>query len=68
LFSYSRVVGEAQELAYRLEMWDDNDTRVEELIALLTDHAMACAAFVEGSGDEPVILRPKSRVLGDSRR
>jgi hypothetical protein len=49
-------------------MWDDNDTRVEELIALLTDHAMACAAFVEGSGDEPVILRPKSRVLGDSRR
>jgi hypothetical protein len=60
-----------QEMPYRLEMWDDGDTRVEELIALLRDHAVARAAFTEAVKRRPgriIILRQKSRVLADSRR
>ena len=36
-----------QELPYRIEMWDDHDTRIEELIALVADHLVARAAFAE---------------------
>ena len=28
-------------------MWDDHDTHVEELIALVADHAVARSAFAE---------------------
>ena len=67
----SRMLDQEQELSYRIEMWDDHDTRIEELIALLTDHAVARAAFAEAVKRRPgklVILRQKSRVLADSRR
>jgi hypothetical protein len=37
----SFMVGEPQPLPYRIEMWDDHDAHVEELIALVTDHAVA---------------------------
>jgi hypothetical protein len=59
-----------QEWPFRLEMWDDDDSHVEELIALVTDHAVARAAFVEAVRRRPgklIILRQKSRVLADSR-
>jgi len=59
-----------QELAYRIEMWDALDTHVEELIALVSDHAVARAAFVEAVRRRPgkiITLRQKSRVLADSR-
>jgi hypothetical protein len=59
-----------QEWAFRLEMWDDQDTHVEELIALVSDHAVARAAFAEAVSQRPgksIILRQKSRVLADSR-
>jgi hypothetical protein len=62
---------EAQELLYRIEMWDDGDTRIEELIALVADHGVAHAAFAEAVRRRPgklIILRQKSRVLADSRR
>jgi len=42
---------------------------VEELIALVADHAMARAAFAEASRRRPgkvIILRQKSRVLADA--
>ena len=58
-------------MPYRIELWDDRNTRVEELIALVADHAVARAAFVEAVRRRPgkvVILRQKSRVLADSRR
>jgi hypothetical protein len=51
-------------------MWDDGDTRIEELIALVADHAVARAAFAEAVKRRPgklVILRQKSRVLANSR-
>jgi hypothetical protein len=56
-------------LAYRLEMWDDHDTRIEELIALLADHAVARAAFAEAVRRRPgkiIILRQKSSAGGQS--
>lgn len=59
-----------QDLPYRVEMWDAHDSHVEELIALVTDHAVARAAFVEAVRRRPgklIILRQKSRVLADSR-
>jgi hypothetical protein len=65
------VVNQVQELPYRIELWDDGDTRVEELIALVGDHAVARAVFVEAVRRRPgkvIILRQKSRVLADSRR
>jgi hypothetical protein len=52
-------------------MWDDDDTRIEDLIALVTDHAVARAAFAEAVQRRPgkvIILRQMSRVLADSRR
>ena len=65
------MVDQVQEWPYRIELWDDRNTRVEELIALVADHAVARAAFVEAVRRRPgkvVILRQKSRVLADSRR
>jgi hypothetical protein len=47
-------------------MRDDHDKHVEELIALVTDHAVARAAFAEAAQRRPgkvIILRRKSRVL-----
>ena len=44
---------EAQELPYRLGMWEDRDTRFEELIALVADHAVARAAFAEAVRRRP---------------
>jgi hypothetical protein len=64
------MVNQEPELLYRLEMWDEHDTRIEELIALVADHAVARAAFAEAVRRRPgklVILRQKSRVLADSR-
>ena len=51
-------------------MWDDHDTHVEELIALVSDHAVARAAFAEAVSRRPgksIILRQKSGALADSR-
>jgi hypothetical protein len=58
------------QLFYRLELWDDHDAHVEEVIALVSDHAVARAAFAEAVKRRPgkiITLRQKSRVLADSR-
>jgi hypothetical protein len=63
--------GHALDLPFRIEQWDDTDSRVEELIALVGDHRVAMAAFLEAAKRRPgsiVILRQKTRVLADSRR
>jgi hypothetical protein len=62
------MVIQEQELPYRIEMWDDHDTRIEALIALVADHAVARAAFAEAVRRQPgrlIVLRQKSRVLAD---
>ena len=64
------MVPEVQEFQFRVEMWDDRDTKVEDVIALVRDHAVARAAFAEAVQRRPgkiIILRQKSRVLADSR-
>jgi hypothetical protein len=59
------------DLPFRVEVWDDGDSRVDELVALVADHAVARAAFTEAVTRRPgkiVTLRQKTRVLVDSRR
>jgi hypothetical protein len=46
-------LSEAQELLYRIEMWDDGDTRIEELIAFVAEHGVAHAAFAEAVRRRP---------------
>jgi hypothetical protein len=58
-------------LPFRIEAWDDSDSCVEELIALVGDHRVAMAASTEAVKRRPdriVILRQKTRVLADSRK
>jgi hypothetical protein len=59
------------DLPYRVELWDEADSRVEELVALCGDYGVARAAFEEAMRRRPgriVTLRQKTRVLADSRR
>ena len=60
MFSYGDMAAMAQELPYRVELWDDSDTHVEDLIALVGDYAVARAAFAEAVRRRParsIILR-----------
>jgi hypothetical protein len=64
------MIVQEQELPFRIEMWDDRDTHTEELIALVTDHAVARAAFAEAVRRRPgkvIILRQKLSVGGQPR-
>jgi hypothetical protein len=45
-------------------MWDDQDNNVEELIALVADHAVAQAAFSEAVSAAPARSSPFSRSRG----
>lgn len=65
------MAADQPDLPYRIEMWDDGDCHVEQLIALVGDHAVAQAAFAEAVRRRPgriVTLRQKARVLANSRR
>jgi len=56
---------------FSVELWDENDQRVEELIALTADYGIARAAYEEALRKRPgriVTLRQKTRILADSRR
>jgi hypothetical protein len=63
--------GALMTLPYSVELWDDDDSHVEELIALTGDYRVARAAFDEAVKRRPgrtVTLRQKTRLLADSRR
>ena len=63
--------GDALDLPFRIEAWDQADTRIDELIALVGDHRVAMAAFTEAVKRRPgriVTLRQKMRVIADSRQ
>ena len=65
------AAGHHFDLPYSVELWDEADTRVEELIALTGDYNVARAAYQEAIKRRPgriVTLRQKTRVLADSRR
>jgi hypothetical protein len=62
--------GQERDLPYRIDVWSD-DARVDELVALVGDHAVALAAFAEAARRRPgriVTLRQGARLLADSRR
>jgi hypothetical protein len=65
------AMGRPFDLPYSVELWDDNDSHVEELIALTGDYRVAKVAFDEAVKRRPgriVTLRHKTRLLADSRR
>ena len=65
------AMGRPYDLPYSVELWDDEDSHVEELIALTGDYRVARAAFDEAVKCRPgriVTLRQKARLLADSRR
>ena len=72
LFCYLDMAsGHQFDLPFSVELWDENDQRVEELIALTADYGSARAAYEEALRKRPgriVTLRQKTRVLADSRR
>ena len=62
--------GQEHDLPFRIELWDDRDAHVEEVIALVGDHAVARVAFAEAVKRRPgklITLRQKTRLLADSR-
>jgi hypothetical protein len=64
------MAGQDHDLPYRIEVWDRRDARVDELIALVGDHAVARAAFEEAILRRPgktITLRQKARVLAQSK-
>ena len=64
------ATGRQFDLPYLVEQWDDTDSHVEELIALIGDYSVARAAFDEAVKRRPgriVTLRQKTRLLADSR-
>lgn len=65
------MVGQEHELSFRIEVWDDADSHVDELVALVGDHGVAIAAFTETARRRPgriVTLRQRARILADTRR
>ena len=64
------AMGRPFDLPYSVELWDDTDSHVEELIALIGDYRVARAAFDEAVKHRPgriLTLRQKARLLADSR-
>ena len=58
------------DLPYRVDVWDDKDTHIEEIIAL-TSHATAKTAYEATVKRRPgrfITLREKARVIHSTRR
>jgi hypothetical protein len=58
------------DFTYRIDLWDDADTRIEEVIALVSDFYIASSAYEEAVKRRPgkrITLRQKARVIKKSR-
>ena len=55
------AMGRPFDLPYSVELWDDNDSHVEELIALTGDYRAARAAYEEAVKRRPGRLRSSKR-------
>ena len=58
------MAGHDDDLPYRVEVWDDKDTRIEEIIALTSDYATAKGAYEAAVKRRPgrfITLREKAR-------
>jgi hypothetical protein len=59
------------DLPYRVDVWDDKDSHIEEIIALTSDYATAKSAYEEAVKRRPgrfITLREKARVIHSTRR
>ena len=59
------------DLPYRVEVWDDKDTHIEEIIALTSDYATAKGAYEAAVKRRPgrfIALRERARVIHSTRR
>jgi hypothetical protein len=57
------------DLPFRVELWDDKDSRLEEIIALASDYATAKSAYEGAVKRRPgrlITLRQKARVIHTS--
>ena len=64
------IVGRDDDLPFRVELWDDRDTYVEAVIALVSDFYSASSAYEEAVRRRPgklITLRQKGRVIKKSR-
>ena len=60
------MAGQDDDLPFRIELWDDKDSHIEEVIALASDYATARGAFDEAVKRRPgklITLRQKARVI-----
>jgi hypothetical protein len=58
------------DMPFRVEMWDDADSHIEEVIALTADYASACGAYEQAVKRRPgklITLRQQARVIKKSR-
>jgi hypothetical protein len=59
------------DLPFRVELWDDKDSHIEEVIALAADYATAKSAYKEAVKRRPgklITLRQKARVIQSRRK
>jgi hypothetical protein len=59
------------DLPFRVELWDDKDSHIEEVIALAADYATAKSAYKEAVKRRPgklITLRQKARVIQSTRK
>jgi len=59
------------DLPYRVEVWDDKDSHIEELIALTSDYATTKSAYEEAVKRRPgrfITLRQKARIIQSTRK
>jgi hypothetical protein len=60
----------SDDFACRIDLWDDADTRIEEVLALVSDFYTARSAYEEAAKRRPgkrITLRQKARVIRKSR-
>lgn len=55
---------DAHNLPFRVEVWDEGDNRVEEVVALVGDHAVVRAAFAQNGCDASPLRMKSSNTLG----
>jgi len=63
------MAGPDDDPPFRIELWDDKDSHIEEVIALASDYATARGAFDEAVKRRPgklITLRQKARVIQKS--
>jgi hypothetical protein len=70
-FSHRTMAAHDDDLPYRVEVWDDKDSHIEEIIALTADYATAKSVYDGAVMRRPgrfITLRQKARILQSTRK